>query len=255
MVLRKNEAFDRTDLSIENAYNTGVLHRDYIAHCMRWTFVLDWLAKSDPKYGKGGRYNNVRVFDAGCGKDLMLYKTLCSNKYGKIPHYTGVDINKLEMPAKFANRKLDYTLLSETDILSVEEIDAELITSFEVLEHVPFEYCQEVVKHLYDRSPDNATFIVSTPVYDEKVGMAANHINEMTRDTFRTVLEDAGWTIKENYGTFASQKDYKPHMSHEHLQVFEELSVYYSAHYLATIFAPLYPEYARNNLWVCEKGN
>ena len=254
MTLRNGEQFDRTDLSIDTAYNTGVIHKDYIAHCLRWTYVCDWLAKTDRRYGEGPRYKNVRVFDAGCGKDLQLYKALCSNKMGAIPHYTGVDINKLEMPDKFARRKLPYTLLSETDMLSVPHIDAELITSFEVLEHVPFDYCVDAVKHLYNASNDNTTFIVSTPVYDPHIGMAANHINEMTREVFRDVLEEAGWVIKENYGTFASKKDYYNNMTKEHRDVFDELHKYYNSHYISTIFAPLYPQFSRNNLWVCEKG-
>lgn len=254
MTLRKGEQFDRTDLSIDTAYDTGVIHKDYIAHCLRWTFVCDWLARSDKNYGEGPRYFNCRVFDAGCGKDLQLYKALCSNKMGKIPHYTGCDINKLEMPTKFANRKLPYTLLSETDMLSVDRIDAELITSFEVLEHVPFDYCVEVVKHLYNVSNDNTTFIVSTPVFDPQIGMAANHINEMTRETFYEVLTGAGWIVTENYGTFASKKDYYKNMTQEHRNVFDALHNYYNSHYISTIFAPLYPQFSRNNLWVCEKG-
>lgn len=238
--------FDKTHLSVDAVEHRLVVHRDYIAHCMRWTFVQRFLVMKQ-------RWRNHAVIDVGCGVDVPLYKTICSNKLSGVRYY-GVDINKLVMPEDFARRKVKYELFGETDFLSFEPPEApDLVTSFEMLEHVPFEYSQEVLKRAYEITKPGGHLIVSTPVFDPKVGMAKNHINEMTREQMITNLLDAKWDIKECYGTFASEKDYKPFMSEEDKSVLERLRKYYDSHYLATIFAPLYPEHARNNIWLCQK--
>ena len=239
--------FDKTHLSIDKVEDSMFVHRDYIAHCMRWTYVQRHLIM-------GGKWRDHALLDVGCGKDLPLYKMLCSNKLSGVRYY-GVDINKLELPEKFANRKVAATLYGETDFCSLtpaEEID--LVTSFEMLEHVPFEYAAATLKHMHTVTKPTGQIIISTPVFDPQVGMAKNHINEMTREQLMDLLSDAGWKVVKNFGTFASEKDYKPHMSEEDINVLNRLREYYDSHYLATIFAPLYPQHARNNLWVCEKG-
>ena len=83
--------------------------------------------------------------------------------------------------------------------------------------------------------------------------MAANHINEMTRENFKSYLFEAGWNVKENYGTFAGKPELYEHMQPEHKRVWDALAKYYSIPVLSTILAPLYPEHSRNNLWVCRK--
>ena len=85
-------------------------------------------------------------------------------------------------------------------------------------------------------------------LWDEKVGAAANHVNEMTYEAFGSLLEEMGYKILYHWGTFASIKDYKTELNH--LQTtFDKLREYYDSNYLATIFAPLFPHKARNVLW------
>lgn len=251
--------FDNTHLSIDIVENTKLVHRDYIAHCHRWTFVCRWLYQTDKYFSqKGARYLSANILDFGCGKDLPLYKTICSNKFGALPSYIGVDINKLELPSKFAGRKVKCTLYGERDLqsLSDNEIDnANIFTSFEVLEHVPAAYAKSSIEFIHNKLPENGYFIVSTPCWDEKIGAAGNHINEMKREALGYLFEETGFEIRENYGTFASEKDYKEYLTPEQLQVFKELQSYYNSHYLSTIFAPMFPQYSRNNLWVLRKAN
>ena len=128
-----------------------------------------------------------------------------------------------------------------------------VITNFEVLEHVPQDYASKMLQHMYDISTHNAYLIMSTPVYYEKYGMAKNHINEMTRETTQKLLHDAGWNIKENFGTFSGKPELYDNMQPEHKRTWDALAKYYSIPVLSTILAPLYPEYSRNNLWVCTK--
>ncbi len=240
------DGFEQSQLLIGDDIAKGkvIVHRDYLAHIYRWQYVLKWLAK-------GKRYEDTHVLDVGCGVDTPLYLALHGNR--RIPrHYTGVDIAKINGPK--AQCRGEKTFLSHTPIHTVEVADYNLITCFEMLEHVPLEYAMTTFKHLHSVSTDDATFILSTPVFDEKVGAASNHINEMTREQVIKGLTDAGWNIDANYGTFASIKDYKKHLSEAELELFEKLQSYYHSDVLATIFAPLYPEYSRNNLWVCTKA-
>lgn len=255
------EKFDNTDLDVERYNKRGVIHRDYIAHCFRWSFVRRWMVTRDltDRYldtdgATRGKmmYKKTNVLDVGCGKDLMLYKTLMSNK--TIPlSYTGVDINTLEAPKEFSGSRLKPILI-ENDYCSADiKIKADLIVCLEMLEHVPFSYSQNALIKMHSDSTDNATLMVSTPVFSEKHGMAKNHINEMTREQVMEQLTLAGWVIHENYGTFASRPDVFRYMKPEHQQLWRDLLPYYDSNVMATIFAPLYPQYSRNNIWICKK--
>ena len=255
--------FDKTHLDVTRYNKRGVIHRDYIAHCHRWSFIQRWMVTRDlnDRYedtdgATRGKmmYKKTHVLDIGCGKDLMLYKALVSNKVSPLS-YTGVDINKLEVPIDFKGSKFQPTLLNETDICSVNTLDnsPNLVVSFEMLEHVPFEYSQATLKKAYELSTNDATLVISTPVFMEKYGMAKNHINEMTREQVIDQLDNAGWHIHENYGTFAGRPELYNNMQPEHQRLFKSLMAYYDSNVMATIFAPLYPEFSRNNLWVCKK--
>ncbi len=88
----RGKAMDNTHLSIDQAEKRGFIHRDYIAHCLRWSHVVKFM-------GEKSRYKTADLLDIGCGKDLPLLRLLYSSKM--IPDtgsYTGVDINKLEAP-------------------------------------------------------------------------------------------------------------------------------------------------------------
>lgn len=247
--------FDQTDLSITDGLkdNGAVrLHRDYIAHCFRWGFA----ARRCGRLKLNG--NKRRILDFGCGKDVPLVDTIYESRLRDgFDSYVGVDLNTIKPRRNFLinNDKID--LLSNTNILDVTKDmigEVNTVVSFEVLEHCPPETMKPILTHLLDLATDDAEFIYSTPVYSESRGMAKNHINEMTREHFKDLLETCGYNIIENYGTFASQSDYKQHLTPEHLKVFNELSRYHADAVLSNFFAPLYPKHSRNNLWVCRKG-
>ena len=184
-----------------------------------------------------------------------MYKLLSTNRFTKAK-YIGVDVNKLEKPEKFQNRSTECTLYGERDLCSLTPEETEgvnVVSSFEVLEHVPPGYARKAVQFIYDLLPDHGIFVCSTPNWDPHVGAAKNHMNEMKREALGWMFEDIGFTVEKNFGTFASQKDYKPHMSEAEIDLMKRLSEYYDTNVMATIFAPLYPEYSRNNLWVLIK--
>ena len=250
--------FDTTDLTISSGLkSTGSasLHRDYIAHCFRWSFIARRCGNIKVNSSKR------KILEFGCGKDIPLVDTLfCSRRFDAIASYVGVDLNKIKPPAwrQSITKKDNYKFLGGTNIMDVTSDDAgdvNTIVSLEVFEHCPPEVVEPILLQLHGLMSEDGEFIYSTPCYDPKptVGAAKNHINEMTRDCFGWLLEETGHTVIENYGTFASQNDYKKHLTPAQREVFDELSKYHEGTVLANFLAPSIPQYSRNNVWVCKK--
>jgi 2-polyprenyl-3-methyl-5-hydroxy-6-metoxy-1,4-benzoquinol methylase len=246
MANERGKAIDKTFLSVDNAEERGFLHRDYIAHCLRWTHVVKWLHQ-------GGRYKTARILDVGCGKEMPLAKLMHSSRLGP-QFYAAADVSKLSMPEQFAKSTWKPSqLLGECDaaVLKREELEQvpNTIVCFEVAEHIEPEHCRRLLTNFGALLEDDGTLFISTPCWDPDVGAAANHVNEMTYLAFGSLLEDIGWRVEGHWGTFASMRDYKDQLPPAHKEVFDAMRDYYDSNYLATIFAPLYPQYSRNCLW------
>ena len=242
----RGKEIDNTHLSIEQAEARGFIHRDYIAHCLRWTHVAKYLHLQ-------GRYKTARVIDIGCGKDMPLARMLMTSRLAP-EKYLGIEYNKMDVPDMFKNTKFKPDLIAGVDFTTIEPgnvaggLQYGYSTCFEVLEHVEPIKAIEILQHLPKFLSENSVSWFSTPCWDEKVGAAANHVNEMTYEAFGSLLEEMGYKILKHWGTFASIKDYKTELNG--LQdTFDKLREYYDSNYLATIFAPLFPHKSRNVLW------
>ena len=242
----RGKEIDNTHLSIEQAEARGFIHRDYIAHCLRWTHVAKYLHLQ-------ARYKSARIIDIGCGKDMPLVRMLYTSRLAP-SKYLGIEYNKMEIPDMFKNSSFKPDLISGTDFTKIVpgEVPGGLqynySTCFEVLEHVEPIKAIEILQHLPKFLSENSVSWFSTPCWDEKVGAAANHVNEMTYQAFGSLLEEMGYKILKHWGTFASIKDYKKQLNGLE-DTFAKLREYYDSNYLATIFAPLFPEYSRNCIW------
>lgn len=255
MARNPERAIDKTSLSIDQAEARGFIHRDYIAHCLRWSHVAKYLQQS-------GRYKTARILDVGCGKELPLAKLLHSSRLAPTEGwYVGVDPNKLAMPEQFANAKWKPTILDQMNVLDLSLVpqginvglaaQPTVLVCFEVLEHVQPAMARRMLAKFRELlAPDGVAFI-STPVWDPHVGAADNHINEMRFHALGRAILDAGFSISDVWGTFASQRDYKDQLAEWPGlgNVFSALSEYYDSNLLATIFAPLFPDESRNCLW------
>ena len=96
---------DGTDLDLDQAEERGLLHRDYLTHCIRWSHIAQMLHK-------GGRYADTRVLDVGCGCDIPLPRLLHSNRL-LTEQYIGMDYNT---KSKFIEREfgaMDVTLYGD----------------------------------------------------------------------------------------------------------------------------------------------
>jgi len=250
MANARGQTTDKTHLSIDQAEVRGFLHRDYIAHCFRWSHICKYLNEKN-------RYKKARILDVGCGKDMPLAKTLMTSRMSP-EFYLGVDFNKMDVPEMFLHTKFQPRLWAPLDFSKcyLDNYNDPEYTQFnytaclEVLEHVEPWKAIKILRQIPHLTTDSAISWFSTPCYDEKVGAAKNHVNEMTYHAFGALLEDCGYKILKHWGTFASIKDYKHELEvNNYLDIFEKLRDYYDTNVLATIFAPCFPANARNVLW------
>jgi hypothetical protein len=265
------KSLDKTHLSIDIAEKRLLIHRDYLAHTLRWTHVARALQRS-------GAYKTATVLDVGCGKELPLAKMLYSNRL-MVQDYVGLDANKPDTlhTDHFANGK--FPLSAYGNAVFPRDLNIDLgdtpginvcgdwynfpthIVSFEVIEHIEplhvidfLNGVRNIMKASIDQGNPSPVFYLSTPCYDGK-NAAANHVNEMSYILLYALLESIGFTIDASYGTFASIYDYKDQLEADgYGNLFEQMRDYYDTNFLSLIFAPLYPHLSRNALWVLRYG-
>ena len=234
---------DKTHLSVDNAEDRGFLHRDYIAHCLRWSHFVKCISR-------GGAYKTARVLDIGCGKEAPLAKLLYSSKMFP-EYYCGIDIGKIERPN--LGKYEEQAMFSSHDILnlwSTEKSKFDFIVCFEVLEHIEPSHCMKILEAIRELLFDDGMAFISTPCWDV-THTAGNHVNEMRYETLGALFERHGFSITEVFGTFASIRDYqdKIDMDKTLRDLFNSLRAYYDTNFLACVFAPLFPNRSRNCLW------
>ncbi len=172
--------YDKTHLSIDMAEERMIVHRDYLAHCLRWSHVCKFLMQQH-------RYKTARILEAGCGREMPLPRMIYSNRMSGA-EYVGVDINRLECPEmlKTAARggKMKLWLMGETDAgtIKVEELPwkPNVIVSLEVWEHMAPSLALRMIRNLKALADRDCTLFLSTPCWNGSA--AANHINETTFD-------------------------------------------------------------------------
>lgn len=246
--------YNTTDLDPLKSFERHVFHRDQFAHYLRWTHIL--------KVAKIGE----TICDFGCGGGNLL-EVLYRNKF-KQSRYVGIDIrektiNKAAEKFEKVNWAEFYTADLCKNDFDFEEIQADRVCSFEVLEHVGKQNAHVFLQNFKMCGNEDATYYLSTPNYDPAVGAAGNHtydsgdgrgkaVQEFSHEELENILS-AHFEIVEKYGTFASQKDYKPFMNDWQTEMFTFLKTYYDSNLVANIMAPMFPEQSRNTLWVLKR--
>jgi len=243
---------DKTHLSLLNAEERGFIHRDYIAHCLRWSHVVKHL-------GQRQLYKKARIVDVGCGKEMPLLKTLYTMKMTPAL-YMGIDANKIKLMdihQKIAEKMRVEKFMVEDEFdfsqdfsynAPINLIDPHVITCFEVLEHSSPAKVIKILANIHKIANTNTIIFISTPCFNGKA--AANHINEMTYEYMEALLLTSEFNIISRWGTFASQKDIEPQLTGDSLQqAYECLKDYYDSNLLSILFAPLFPKYSRNVIW------
>lgn len=240
---------DKTHLSLDKAEERGFIHRDYIAHCLRWSHIVKFMQEKS-------RYKTASILDVGCGREAPLIKALYTARM--MPHYyLGVDAGHI-LPNINFKKESNLFFLPETNILDVSPVNdkgestkIDVIVMLEALEHMEKDMGIRVLKHLKEFMSNTSVLFLSTPCFNGS--KAANHVYEWEYMELEVELESCGFKIVNNWGTFASIKDYAGELANAGVSnnLFMRLREYYDVNYLATIFAPLFPHLSRNVLWKC----
>lgn len=184
-------------------------------------------------------------------------------KTGKFPHKLWERCNVLELT-------IEDVLLDEPH--AVPDSRPNIVTCFEVLEHVEPKMMFEMLEHIKSLTTPDARFFFSTPNWN-RTDCAGNHVNEMLYEALGAGFERHGFIVEHVYGTFASIRDYEHMLGDKHLvqdirddsshvigpntitlaRVFEKLREYYDTNFLSCVFAPLFPAQSRNALWELRK--
>lgn len=248
------DARDYDTTQLHEAGHGRTLHRDYSAHFFRWSFARRFISAKD------------HVLEVGCGEDKPLSKILTGGAAAHVNTYTGVDLNKLKPSA---SQRL--TFLGEfnfverwKELLKAEAIKKnggfDVIVHYEVIEHMKVEHGKNMLKAMLQCLKPGGIMLMSTPVYDG-VRHAANHIHEYTVDELQKMTEKAGFVVEQRFGTFMDIKHIKKSKPEKYTDetvkairtVAVELAEYFDNDAISNIFGPLFPDHARNNLWICRR--
>jgi len=234
---------DTSELSLpmEKALERQVVHRDYIAHCLRYSYFL--------KLVKRG----INILDIGAGRGNIL-KGLYSNKL-KPNLYVAIDVKRRKIK-KLLEFKTNFKVVGivtdiRTDKLKSLTNTFDLVACFEVIEHFEVKYLPHVLNEIKRVLKPGGRLILSTPNYDG-VHHAKNHVHEYREEELEWYLDQA-FTIERRHGTFASQKNIVSVLTAYEKSVWILLKEWFNSDVLSIIFASLHPSQSRNILWVCKK--
>lgn len=248
---RDDRDYDTTQL--REAGHGRTLHRDYSGHFWRWSFARRFITAKD------------NVLEIGCGEDRPLSKILTGGAAAHVGHYTGVDLNKLK-----PSNSQRLTFHGEFNFVErhkelVKDGLFDVVVHYEVIEHMKVEHGAKLLKAAFACLKPGGTMLMSTPCYDG-VRHAANHIHEYTVPELQKATEKVGFKVEQRFGVFMDIK----HIGKVEPKVQaaladpvalksavnllrRQLETYFDNDAISCIFAPLYPDHARNNLWVVRK--
>jgi len=254
---RDDRDYDTTQL--HEAGHGRSLHRDYSAHFFRWSFARRFITQKD------------NVLEIGCGQDKPLSKILTGGAAAHVNRYVGVDLNKLKPSA---SERLDFHgefnfVEQWKELLTGQFKDGfDVVVHLEVIEHMKVEHGAKLLKAALACLKPGGIMLMSTPVYDGK-RHAANHIHEYTVPELKAAVEKAGFVVEKRFGTFMDIKHIGKRLKYDGLPrstpwaeeevahaaeiISTLLKEYFDNDAISNIFGPMYPDQARNNLWVCRK--
>lgn len=244
-VRRDERDYDTTQLRANSHGRT--LHRDYTAHFFRWSFARRFIKAKDS------------VLEVGCGEDKPLSKILTGGAAAGVKSYVGVDLNKLK-PSNSQRLTFygEYNFNTKHKQLIKDHGQFDVVVHLEVIEHMAVAHGKKLLKGCFECLKPGGVMLMSTPCYDGK-RHAANHIHEYTVPELQKATEKAGFVVERRFGTFMDIKHIgKDSTGDEKLdvavkQVSKSLKQYFDNDAISNIFGPLYPDHARNNLWICRK--
>lgn len=268
--------FDKTQLRASGHGRT--VHRDYASHALRWSFVANdiaerttdayatieeyvhpYLQKIFFRYGWVGKEikQGMKILDVGCGQDQPLLYVLGARIQTVPELYVGVDLNRImkKSSVRWARIHDEFDFVNNGQQLIDKYGPFDVVVNFEVIEHMGTEDGKVMLAKFFSALKPGGRLYLSTPVFDGQA--AANHVHEYTIPELKAAIEEAGFTIANRYGTFASKYDITDAMNKakdiEAIKMYNRLEKWFGGDALSVVMAPLYPDASRNNMWVCVK--
>lgn len=250
-VLRDSRDYDTTQLRESDRGRS--LHRDYSAHFWRWSFARRFITSEH------------NVLEVGCGEDKPLSKILIGGTTAHVNHYTGVDLNKLK-PSNSQRLQFfgEFNFVERyKELIKSQPKGFDVVVNLEVIEHMKVEHGTALLKAMFACTKPGGVLLLSTPVYDGR-RHAANHIHEYTIPELQTAIQKVGYIVERRFGAFMDIRhigkmepqvpEIDARKMSEAIQLVRKgLSQYFDNDAISNIFGCLYPDNARNNLWVCRK--
>lgn len=234
---RESRRFDKT--SCRAASYGKIVHRDYFAHCMRWSWAARLIEMGE------------RVLDVGCGVDAPLAQVLSGTNFvhggGQ---YVGVDMNA----AVKGHGKTWCRVTPQFDFTARwrELGEFDVVVNFEVIEHMGVADGAALLAAMRGVLKPSGRIYLSTPVFNGSA--ARNHVHEYTVQELQAAIESAGLRVVYRRGTFASYNPLKKVLAPEHRTVYEALREFHGDDVMACFLAPLYPDASRNNFWCLRRS-
>ena len=253
--VKEHGDYDNTSLD-PSVYATKI-HRDYLAHVMRWGWIIRQIRR------RAGLNKELQIIEVGCGRETSLFKALASGTSPALPkRMTLVDINKLkESKVKWTDFRSNFDFVTRWPELQAEGLVYDMAVNTEVIEHITTPLGLAMLNGVYQLLAPGGDFFISTPVYNGH--RAVNHIREYTVPELQEMLELSGFEVVKRYGTFASWNDIKRGVRSDEslnedqkqwfLEKYNEVADFYGHDVMACYAAPLYPDFSRNNVWHCRK--
>ena len=244
---RDDRDYDTTQL--HEAGHGKVLARDYSAHFFRWSFARRFIGAKD------------NVLEIGCGEDKPLSKILTGGAAAHVNTYVGVDLNKLKPSG---SQRLTFHgefnfVERHKELIKARPEGFDVVVHYEVIEHMAVANGAKLLKACFACVKPGGIMLMSTPCYDG-VRHAANHIHEYTVPELQKATEKAGFKVERRFGTFMdikhigkSNDKIEASMTGAIRAVKNELAQYFDNDAISNIFGCLYPDHARNNLWVARR--
>ena len=239
--IRDSQEYESSQIHYDN-YARSLL-RNFSAHFFRWSFARRLIQPSDD------------VLEIGCGVEYPLVEIMLgSSPSPRLNTYHGVDINSLpEHGNSRVSLQGDFNFVERwKELYRGDFFRFSMIVHFEVIEHMLVKNALGLLQGCHKLLQENGRMLMSTPVYDER-RHSSRHVHEYTTPEMKDLLSEAGFKVVSRFGTFMDVKYISKSDDAAVVLIFDRLKKYFDNDALSCFFAPMFPDQARNNFWICIK--
>lgn len=219
------------------------LARTYSASFFWWSFARRFITLNDD------------VLEIGCGVEQPLFSLLTGGPAARVNTYLGVDMCELKSTNNSrCSFKGEFNFVERWRELETPGIDRgfDVIIHLEVIKHMRIKFGKTLLYGCHELLRPDGKMLMSTPVFDGKKQLFG-HVHEYTVEELQGLLEETGFTVEQRFGTYMYLR-YLNKATGEIAFIRSHLRKYFDNDALGCIFAPLFPDHAKNCLWVCKRN-